>query len=315
MAARLHFRSLIVTGVLVAMVLAVGPRDRVARAGDPAQEGSWGSRFNWGSPPIIPIHMTVLPDGRVLSWKNLDPDRGCTPALVWDGSTFTEFCLQGTDLFCSGHALMADGKVFIAGGNIQAGPDQHIGSDHANTFDYSTNQWVSLPVMNAGRWYPTVTTLNTGEMLVTSGDIQTGQPNTIPQVWQVSSQPPQWKTLSGADKNLSLYPWMYLAPDARVFYAGEKRLKWFLNTTGSGSWTSGPASSTDRSKGSSAMYEVTSGGAKILIMGGELNSPPGVSNTAEFIDLKAPSPAWQGTQMMSRARKDHNVELPRFRGG
>ena len=44
----------------------------------------------------------------------------------------------------------------------------------------------ALPDMNAGRWYPTVTVLANGDVLVVSGDIDTSTGvNTLPQVFQV----------------------------------------------------------------------------------------------------------------------------------
>ncbi len=318
MAARMHFRSLFVTVVLVAMVLAVGPRDRVARAGDPAQEGLWGTPFDWGSPPKIPVHMTVLPDGRVLSWDNPGESRNDTPARVWSGDappTFTDYLLTGTDIFCSGHALMANGRVFVAGGNIWAGFEEHIGSDHANTFDFSTNQWAPIvPNMDAGRWYPTVTTLADGNLLVTSGDIRTEEPNLIPEVWQVSQT--EWSKLTYAERNLTLYPWIYQAPETgKVFYAGENRQSLFLKMVDPGKGCSnGPRSSMDRSKGSSAMYLVTYNVpdpvAKVMIVGGALpNQPPGVSNTAQVINLKAGTLSWQSTQPMNNGRQDHNTTI------
>ena len=47
------------------------------------------------------------------------------------------------------------------------------GSDHqvVSVFDPATYLWSLGPNMAAGRWYPTVTALNNGEMLITSGRV------------------------------------------------------------------------------------------------------------------------------------------------
>ena len=87
----------------------------------------------------------------------------------WDpaNQTVTPLALPGWDLFCSGHAFLADGRLFVAGGHIQNG----VGSPKAGIYNPSTNTWAAAPNMNAGRWYPTVTTLANGDALVVSGSL------------------------------------------------------------------------------------------------------------------------------------------------
>ena len=72
----------------------------------------------------------------------------------------------GYNVFCSGLAHLADGRLFLAGGNLDA---QLRGIRQTHVFDPSTNTWSVGPDMAAGRWYPTVTPLRNGEMLITSG--------------------------------------------------------------------------------------------------------------------------------------------------
>ena len=88
--------------------------------------------------------------------------------------------------------------------------------------------------MNAGRWYPTTTTLADGSVLVVSGDIDTTVGvNRLPQVWTNGA----WRDLTTAQISLPLYPFMFLAPDGRVFNAGPQKTSRFLNTSGTGAWT------------------------------------------------------------------------------
>ena len=56
-----------------------------------------------------------------------------------------------------------------------------------------------------------------------------------------------------------------------------------------------------RDSGSSVMY----GAGKILVMGG--GDPP--TNTAEVIDLNAPSPAWRQVSSMAIARRHGNAQI------
>ena len=90
---------------------------------------------------------------------------------------------------------------------------------YAAVFDPFTNMWTRLPDMNAGRWYPTNTTLANGDILTISGDVDlvVGQ-NILPQVWERSQN--RWRDLVNAQRWVGLYPFMHLAPDGRVFLSG-----------------------------------------------------------------------------------------------
>ena len=90
--------------------------------------------------------------------------------------------------------------------------------------------------MNAGRWYPTVTVLANGDVLVVSGyrDNSFGV-NILPQVFQVGSG--TWRNLTSAQLGLDLYPQMFLAPNGKVFNAGPSQDTRYLDTAGSGTWS------------------------------------------------------------------------------
>jgi hypothetical protein len=127
-----------------------------------ADAGSWTQPFPW---PSVAIHLSLLPTGKVLSWGLLGE-----PA-VWDPETgqFTEVPSQ-EELFCSGHTLLPDGRVLVAGG--------HISSDHGipdiSIFSPSTGSWTKSAPMRRGRWYPTNTVLANGSVLITAGRDQVG---------------------------------------------------------------------------------------------------------------------------------------------
>ena len=156
--------------------------------------------------------------------------------------------------------------------------------------------------MNAGRWYPTATTLANGDVLVVSGSIDTtvGE-NRLPEVFQVGSG--TWRDLTNAQISLDLYPRMHLAPNGRVFNSAPSTVTRYLDTSGTGAWTVVANHSVNvyRDYASSVMYD----NGKVLVMGG--GDPP--TNTAEVIDLNAATPAWRSVASMAFARRQLNATL------
>ena len=97
------------------------------------------------------------------------PTHTFTRATVWDPATGTQTPVNvntGYNVFCSGLAHLVDGSLFVAGGNKDA---QLHGIVQTHVFNYLTNTWSLGPNMAAERWYPTVTPLRNGEMLITEG--------------------------------------------------------------------------------------------------------------------------------------------------
>jgi len=143
-----------------------------AVAGAPQDVGQWGPIVDW---PVVGVHVALLPNGKVLAYDSIGdnatetyPVQDHTRATVWDPATGTQTPVNvdtGFNIFCSGLAHLVDGRMFIAGGN----KDQQLnGIVQTHLFDPVTNLWSLGPNMAAGRWYPTVTPLSNGEMLITS---------------------------------------------------------------------------------------------------------------------------------------------------
>jgi hypothetical protein len=101
---------------------------------------------------------------------------------------------------------------------------------------------------------------------------------------------------------MDLYPQMLLAPNGRVFNPGPSATTRYLDTSGTGSWTVvATRGGGYRDYGSAVMYD----DGKVLVIGG--GDPP--QNTAEVIDLNAPSPAWRAVQSMQFVRRQLNAVL------
>jgi hypothetical protein len=164
--------------------------------------------------------------------------------------------------------------------------------------------------MNAARWYPTSTTLPNGDVLVISGQIDTIQGmNPLPQVWQTAAQ--SWRDLSAAQLALPYYPFMHVAPNGQVFCAGPSPITRYLDTSGTGAWTTvGNTNFGTRNWGSSVMYD----DGKVLLIGGTTceayaNCHSFPTATAEIIDLNSPVLSWTYTGSMAGGRKNHNATL------
>jgi titin len=274
---------------------------------DPAVVGQWGNVFSW---PYETVAAALLPNDQVFTFAynpnslvlwNLDTKFFGAPAPI-----------VGYNPFCGALALLPDGNLFEAGGavaGLRAGGT--AGAANASIYDPFTNTWAAQPNMNNLRWYPSTITLSNGDLLVDSGliDSQDGR-DTLPQVWQASTQ--TWRDLTTAQRDEDLFPRMFVDPNGQVVEVGPGQQTMFLDTSGTGAWINGPNNNYgDRYKGSAVMYAP----GKILIAGGSLHDTDSGSdkniptNTAEVLDLNQSSPAWQYTASMASPRKNFNFTI------
>jgi hypothetical protein len=280
--------------------MAVTATDAAAAAaavtGGVSQVGQWGPVVDW---PVVGVHVALLGNGKVLAYDSIGDhatetyavqDR--TRATVWDPATGAQMpadVTTGYNLFCSGLAHLMDGTLFVAGGNKDT---QLNGLVQTHLFDSNTNTWSLGPNMAAGRWYPSVTPLANGEMLITEGG---------PDMPEVRKTDGGLRALTTASLDLPLYPWLDVAPDGRAFYSGPDQTMRSINTAGGGSWQSyGQRDSLYRSYGSHALYDV----GKILVAGG------GPSSTnASVINVNGGTPQVSATAPMAYGRRQHNLTV------
>ena len=194
------------------------PRRRHRRP-SAAQVGSWTAPQAW---PMVAVHASMLSDGKVVAWDAF----GSAPQSehVWDPETGQFVSTpSGINLFCSGHVLLPDGRLFVAGGHELP----YAGLRNTMLFSPTLGSWTPGPDMARGRWYPTTTTLPDGRVLIVSGDGIRPGPNdpffvrpsdTIPELYD-----PKTNTIvsvPSAGRLMPLYPFMFVAPDGRVVDAG-----------------------------------------------------------------------------------------------
>jgi galactose oxidase len=281
-----------------------------------AATGKWDPPSDW---EIVPLHINLLPTGKILAWGKREPDGRMGMPRLWDPAsgppTSARMVPVDTMLFCGGHALMADGRLMVSGGHKA----DNRGLDVTNIFDPTTESWVSgLPKMAKGRWYPTVTTLADGRLVTVVGRDTAAQVVLIPEIWENN----QWVQLSGASLSLPYYPRQFLAPNGKIFYAGERvKARWLdvdvVTANGRGQWTSSTGLTHlwpyNRDYGSAVMYET----GKILYVGGggnlnwatadpRANTP---TETAETIDLNVIGPRWSSTGSMNFPRRHLNATI------
>jgi galactose oxidase-like protein/List-Bact-rpt repeat protein len=258
----------------------------------------------WASPqsiPVIALHLSLLTSGNALLWGH-----GGEPQLMnMGGGGFTQVSNQTCtnpatcELFCSGHTFLADGRLLVAGGHNEASGDGN-GIKQASTFNGST--WQATGSMAYGRWYPTLVTLENGDVVALAGSQTPSLNASIPERYNGST----WTPLVGANLGLPLYPRAFVEPkNGHVFVAGEGTVR-ILNPAGIGSWSTGPARIvSDRSYGSAVMLD-----SKVLYAGGGGGGCPGTPQaSAEIIDLAAPSPTWTATGSMAIGRRQTNLTV------
>ena len=274
-------------------------------------EGQWSGIKTW---PTLAIHATLMPDGHLETWgwRRTDPFRG-TPSTLTDrwnplNDEHKTTWASKTDLFGSGHELLEDGRLFVAGGSDPS-LDEWIGINSINLL--AGSGWSVNKAMAIYRWYPTVTALPNGEVLVTGGSNENHDGNFIHEVYTPASN--TWRTLGSAIKRpdhseeflMPPYPFMHVAPDGRVFYAGPTAWPAYLTTSGTGKWEDGEFQGREftRLYGSSVQYDE----GKVLVMGG---SPPDVQadSSAVVLDMNQngkPSP----TAPMGVPRRNLNATV------
>ncbi len=272
----------------------------LAAGEDPSTVGQWSPVRTWPGPTE---HSFLLPTGNVMFYPGRGAIQRWDPAsdrFLGTGIQAFKYHVRPFRYLCSGHAFLADGKLLLAGGML--GKE---GSPQAATYDPFTGVWARLPDMNGGRYYPTITTLSNGDALALSGVslFPTWDKfifNKLPQVFERATG--RWRDLTSAERPLYYYPYCFVAPNDKVFFAGPGSDSMYLDTSGSGGWTAvARPLRLSRHYGSAVMYDE----GKVLMIGGG-NSP---TATAEVIDLNSPQPAWRYVGSMAIPRHFFDATL------
>jgi len=278
------------------------PRESVRMAS--SRGGQWSEVVEW---PLLAVHASLLPNGKVLAWDatpddfDEDPHTASsytTRVTVWDPLLGTHTAANNdtdTDLFCAGSAHLWDGRVLFAGGDSE--PSGRNGPlSNTNVYDPIDNSWQRMSNMHAARWYSGVTPLANGEMLTLGGSYS---PNPLAEVFQLDQtwrrldlQPPY--SLSGD------YQWFQSGPDGNVLYFGPHDLISTIDTDGTGRWQVNTVRDGVgyRGYGSYAMYRPD----RILITGGG-------DSLRSSVVVDAASKHVAATNGMNIGRRQHNLTI------
>ncbi|QEG33748.1 galactose oxidase early set domain-containing protein [Bythopirellula goksoeyrii] len=285
--------------------------------GQSSVNGQWTDVFTWGQGGgVEAIHVHMLPTGKVMFWQTWRESIG-----LWDPDTdqFSSAAYPNPtsfNPFCSGHAWLPDGRLFVGGGHIT----NDNGLDRANIYDPFTNTWANnvpnMPSLSSppspyttgqrGRWYPSATTLGNGDILMLSGGMNGNfdpDSNPLPQIYEFETN--SWRSLTTAYKSLPLYPRTFLTPDGGVVslsnYGDDTDL---LDVSGTGSWQylGDTLDSNLHNYGPAVMYDT----GKIAYIGGGHVPTANIS----LLDLTDATPSWTyGADTMAQPRRQNNATI------
>ncbi len=197
---------------------------------------------------VLAVHAALLHTGQILYFSGDEHDKGQHDRNMIDHTRVFHCATLGvkavesptTDVFCSGHAFLGDGRLLVAGGT-EAFPLEVPGPHHPHfpglrntwAYDPATTTWIQLAAMNfepglttgGGRWYPTLTTLTNGQIAAMSGhpsSTDSRHNNNSPESYSTSPSPSgAWSLLTSADPNheMDYYPRLHVLPSGDIFCA------------------------------------------------------------------------------------------------
>jgi hypothetical protein len=316
------------------------------------QSSNAGSMGKWSTVipfKTVPLHISLLPDGKILYWgrdkvmvgTQLQDETGKSNTYVVDPQFFfndplghtTTYPNTTTNLFCSGHSFLPDGRLLVTGGhekNSNFPLSEGLGDKSVNIFNYTnpTTPWSRLQTgMNWGRWYPYNVTLANGDVAILGGTYWENratpliQPNS-----ELNPAPEKYTFTPGGQGSVAaytqdqnpfaapdVYPLVHLVPDGRIMVTGiGSRLFDPNDPTLAGHFVGYPfgfgGTQPGQSKlnGSSVLYDVTNG--KILVMGGTPGIAGAPVNGAVSADTSVLSD-WQPVGSMNFKRKYHTATV------
>ena len=258
--------------------------------------GAWGLNGPW---PLIPIHLLLLPDGRVLSYGS-NPDGTQTGRFWYDVWDPTQGTIAGghqllpntttTDLFCSAQIVLpgSSDALLLGGDNWIAANNATNNQGNRNTLLFKNTATPTLEKaqdMNRRRWYATVTTLPNGDLYIQGGKNGTDRA-------EIRRANGTFDLLAMDTSALTYwYPRNFLTPDGRIFGISNFSM-YYVDPAGTGTLTMvGELGKNDPSgvTTTDVLYET----GKILRVGGGSQTSTGTRNgktTAVVIDINGPTP-------------------------
>jgi galactose oxidase len=242
-----------------------------------ATGGRWSAPLNF---PLVPVSAVLLPNNKLLTFAALDDVTfnsvaTTTVVTILDLNTGLVSAPSTVDthhqMFCTGLAVLGDGRVLIDGGS----------SDAATTiYNPADNSWTKGPLLNIPRAYQGDTVTSTGQVLTLGGSWDDSKGHKDGELYTPNSGTGSWAKLPGVSAARILtgdpagifradnHAWLFGVSNGMVFHAGpSKQMNW-ISTSGTGSITpaGNRSDSLDAMNGNAVMYDV----GKILTVGGAI---------------------------------------------
>ena len=286
----------------------------------------------WSTPFIIPVvgvTAVLLNTGNVMFWS-YDPVDYHNPAnsnngvgYIWNPTTRVGYNIPPPEnLFCAGQTILADGRVYVAGGLLRY-PDASAppgatgwkGSLTNYTFNPYAEIWARQPDMQRGRWYPTVTQLADNRVMIASGTDETGS-NAINNVIEVLTPDPNIDgigILSAVSQHNSsgTYPAQFLMPSGQVMQSGPNASSSFQVNPQTWNWSNLPRLNSDHynlGNGVSITDASVMPPRQLIMMAGGAANDIAVSSN-EWMDGMNPLAGWRLYPQWQQARHNSNTVI------
>ncbi|WP_295959778.1 discoidin domain-containing protein [Rhodoferax sp.] len=278
-------------------------------------KAKWGGKIDVS---LTPASAANLPNGNVMLWaadgefmfSNGDARAYATTYNPTTGG-FTKRLVNetGSNLFCPGTSMLADGRLLVSGGS-QAG--------NTSIYNSANDTWAAGAALNITRAYNANALLQDGSVLTLGGSWNGGQGGKHGEVWTEATG---WKRLTGVPVDDMVGPdpagvyrgdnhmWLLPTGNGQILHAGPSAKMHWIDTRGNGNVRSAGNRGDDAysMSGNTVMYDI----GKILKVGGSpAYQDANATASSYLIDVNA------GVQVrkiapMSYARAFHNsVVLP-----
>ena len=233
---------------------------RRAASPNPAVSGSWTPPMPFRPPggrgPYVAIHMSLLPNGMVLSWPHdynyFLKERHAAPytpdIMLWDPATkpVPRPCRYSTtNIFCSGSTFLPNGDLIILGGH---GPSaiptavfkRTTGTIMRRSLITRRTPGRAGPNMAEGRYYGSAITLGNGQVIAIAGYNEYGGNDPLIELYTPGQG---WRTLSGEHPDTSRTGIPISTSSATAWSSGPipGSDTFFINPIGAGQIWQGPS--------------------------------------------------------------------------
>jgi galactose oxidase-like protein len=202
------------------------------------------------------IHAALMLTGEILYFGGWFESEGIYRFNVTSGSIDNKFesDLPNTDMFCGGHALLADGRLLVGGGELPAGEEGEDLHGHGGMtgggsracwlYEPRRRIWDQAASLNldpagdpnsGGRWYPTLATLYDNQVIAVGGhpDVREAYPSEEEDEQRHSNNTPErysppnnsWTLLTAETTAVNgirdEYHRIFLLPNGHIFFATQ----------------------------------------------------------------------------------------------